>query len=315
MLTLKRPIRSIACVGEVMIEMAMQDQVSARLGVAGDTYNTAYYLNALLENKGTSITYVTALGDDAFSDRIRSSIAGHGIKTDCIETRSGQMPGLYAIETDETGERSFSYWRSASAARSLFAEPCDVPLQTLNRFDLVLLTGISMAILPTETRTSILRWIDEYRAAGGLVAYDSNHRPRLWETPETARDINTQMWRRTDIALPSLDDEMALYGDISEAATLARLRSYDLTFGALKRGAQGPLDIATGTPLVNLGPPSQMVDSTAAGDSFNAGFLAAISMEKEVEAAMRLGHRLAAHVVTQSGAIVDINTRNVTDLL
>ncbi|MBO9406630.1 sugar kinase [Shimia sp. R9_1] len=306
MLTHHRPIRSIACVGEVMIEMALQDQATARLSVAGDTFNTAYYLNRLLAETGVSTTYVTALGDDVFSDRIRSTIAGHGIKTDCIETRKGRMPGLYAIETDETGERSFSYWRSASAARTLFSEPCGVPLSTLNRFDLVLFTGISMAILTPETRTTILNWIDTFRAKGGLVAYDSNHRPRLWESTKVARDINTQMWKRTDIALPSVDDELALFGDTSEDAAYARLQSYGLTYGALKRGPDGPRDIATGAPLDNPGPASKMKDSTAAGDSFNAGLLAATCLGKDIQTAMCAGHQLAAHVITQPGAIVDL---------
>ncbi|GAA6181225.1 sugar kinase [Shimia sp. NS0008-38b] len=301
------PINKIACVGEVMIELIANDSDTARIGVAGDTFNTAYYINALLADTEVSTSYVTALGDDAFSDRILKTIQGHGIKTNAIERRAGQMPGLYAIETDDAGERSFSYWRSAAAARSIFTPPCAVPIEVLNGFDLVLFSGISMAILPPETRAKVLDWIDSFRANGGLLAYDSNHRPRLWESVEVARATNVAMWQRADIALPSVDDEMDLFGDASEADALTRLQSYGVTFGALKRGDKGPLNIATGAPLENALAAPKVVDSTAAGDSFNAGFLAAIAKGKDVTDAMALGHSLAAYVVTKRGAILDIS--------
>ncbi|MBO9474308.1 sugar kinase [Shimia sp. R10_1] len=304
--TKNHPFRSIACVGEVMIELAMEGANHAHVGVAGDTFNTAYYLRTLLSETETKISYVTALGDDAFSDRIRATITSHGIKTDCIEIRAGQMPGLYAIQTDLAGERSFSYWRSASAARTLFAEPCHVPLSTLRNFDMIFLSGISMAILPPDTRTHILNWIDTYRANGGVVAYDSNHRARLWESAAAARHVNAEMWKRTDIALPSLDDEMELFEDVTEDAVVKRIRGYGVTSGALKRGAQGPCDILSGAPCAQSAPAVTMIDSTAAGDSFNAGYLAAICKGETHQDAMELGHKIAAHVVTQPGAIVDI---------
>ncbi len=302
----KRPIRKIACVGEVMIELIASDQNTAQLGVAGDTFNTAYYLNKILAEHGITTSYVTALGDDSFSDRIVKTIEGHGILSDTIERRSGMMPGLYAIETDSDGERSFSYWRSASAARSLFIEPCAVGLEQLNHFDLVLLTGITLAILPQKTRQQFLQWVDAFRQSGGTVAYDSNYRPALWEDIETAKHMNAQMWRRADIALPSVDDEMEMFGDRDEQAAFERLKSYGISNGVLKRGADGPLSLSTAKALSAPLAPVKVVDSTAAGDSFNAGYLAAICQNRGGEEAMEAGHRLAAHVVTKPGAIVDL---------
>lgn len=304
----QRPSVKIACVGEVMIELIANESDQAKIGVAGDTYNSAHYLNQILAPHSIETSYVTTLGDDSFSDRIAKKITASGIDTSLVDRRTGGMPGLYAIETDADGERSFAYWRSASAARTMFQEPCGVPLSELDKFDLVMLSGISMAILPPETRENLMHWLDAFRAKGGLFAYDSNHRPSLWENLDVARDTNAAMWRRTDIALPSIDDEMALFGDMSEGEVLARLKSYGVTRGALKRGEKGPLDLTSWAPLQQADTASKVVDSTAAGDSFNAGYLAACVLSKPSETALAWGHRLAAHVVTRRGAIVPISS-------
>ena len=214
-------IARIACVGEVMIEVALAGSDTAHIGVAGDTFNTAVYLKRAAPE--VEVAYVTALGDDAMSDRILGALAEEGLGTGLIERRPGAMPGLYAISVDEAGERSFSYWRSVSAARTLFSEPAGVQMTALEDFDLVFLSGISLAILPAEVRTAFWRWTEGFRSRGGRIAFDSNYRPRLWESVDRARENVMRAWRHTDIALPSLDDECALFGDTGEAEVLARL--------------------------------------------------------------------------------------------
>lgn len=303
-MTDKRPIRSIVCAGEVMLELIALEGDAARLGVAGDTFNTSVYLARALRGTGIGVSYATALGADPFSDRIHSEIERHGIDTSLVERRDGEMPGLYAIDTDEHGERTFSYWRSASAARRLFSPGGQVSLDDLNRFDLVLVTGISMAILPPEVRAAMLEWIDQFRAAGGTLTYDSNHRPRLWEDIQTARTVNEAMWRRADIALPSADDEMALFGDASDDAVAARLAGWGVRRGALKRGAAGPLDLSGAHVFVPSGAAVNVVDTTAAGDSFNAGYLAAVAQGQGSAEAMAAGHTLAGRVIAAPGAII-----------
>lgn len=301
----KRQIRNIACVGEAMIEFIAEEGGEARLGVAGDTFNTAVYMARALGDEDISVSYVTALGCDPYSNRILQAIRGYRLGSDYIERREGIMPGLYAIDTDADGERSFSYWRSASAARTLFASPCDVGLERLDDFDLVFLSGITMAILQPSVRSEIMAWADHFRAAGGTLAYDSNHRPNLWDSAEIAREINAAMWARSDIALPSIDDEMSLFGDLDEAAVLARLAAVGANNGVLKRGAKGPRNLRNGAVLSDLPPVRRVVDSTGAGDSFNAGYLSAIALGHSEISAMRDGHRLASKVIQAHGAIIE----------
>ncbi len=291
--------------GEVMIEL-IAAPTTAKLSVAGDSYNTAVYLKRLL-NKGETVSYITALGDDGFSARIKNDMARHDIDASYVEIRAGAMPGLYAIETDAAGERAFSYWRDSAAVRSLFQPPCQVELPCLLDFDLLFLTGISIAVLPSDTRKALLVQIDAFRASGGLVAFDSNYRPRLWADAGEARAVTAEFWARADICLPSLDDEMALFGQ-DEAAVYARFGAEALgRIGAMKRGGLGPRGLSGIEGGAVFAPAPVVVDTTAAGDSFNAGFLSVIINGGSVDEAMMAGHNLAMQVVQKAGAILTIN--------
>jgi 2-dehydro-3-deoxygluconokinase len=301
----KRKIEKIACIGEVMIELFMGDDDRADVGVAGDTYNTAVYLARLLERQEKTVSYVTALGTDKFSERILAQMKERGIDGTYVEKRPDLTPGLYAIDTDDSGERSFSYWRSQAAARTLFKEPCALKLEALNEFDLIYVSGITMAILPLATRGMLITFLKSFSAEGGYCVYDSNYRPRLWENIETARSVTMEMWNAADIALPSLDDEMDLFDETNESQTVERLRKAGVGYGALKRAATGPLNLSDDEIELSYPVVTNVVDTTAAGDSFNAGFIAALALGKPLEIALVESHELASKVIQAKGAIVD----------
>ena len=165
--------------------------------------------------------------------------AAEGLETGLVERRVDRVPGLYAISVDAAGERSFTYWRETSAARTLFLPPCEVAPGRLAGFDLVYFSAITLAILAPAAREALASFLAGYREQGGRVAFDSNYRPRLWPDAATAKAEVARFWALTDIGLPSLDDELALYGEADEAAVLARLAAAGVRRGALKRGRRG----------------------------------------------------------------------------
>ncbi len=285
---------TIACVGEAMVELNVDNRES-QIGFAGDTLNTAIYLARELGAAG-NVDYVTVLGRDALSDRMAAFIEAEGVGTSRITRHATRLPGIYSIAVDVNGERSFSYWRDQSAARTLF-EDSFAPLAGA---DVIYLSGITLAILPAERRETLL---EHLRQSEATVVFDSNYRPRLWEDAETARRTIEAAWRATDIALPSLDDEMALFGDADASAVLARLRGYGLSRGALKRGGDGPLAISPVAVAGNFAQAENVVDTTAAGDSFNAAYLASILTGASEADALQAGHQLASHVIGIRGAI------------
>jgi 2-dehydro-3-deoxygluconokinase len=266
---------------------------SATVGVAGDTLNTAIYLKRSAPD--LTVDYITRLGDDPFSTRILDFIASEDLGTGRIAIASGGLPGLYAITLGDDGERSFTYWRSASAARGLFG---DGDFSSLDGYDVIYLSGISMAILPNDVRLALL---DHLRGHPGKVCYDSNYRPRLWDSVENARGVTQAFWDFCDIPLPSVDDEMALFGATED--DIRKKCAAMPGLGALKRGKDGPMSI--GEPVSQTYPPAEsVVDTTAAGDSFNGGYLAARLMDKSQAEALMAGHSLAAKVVGHRGAII-----------
>ena len=285
-----------------MMELSPADGQLLRLGYGGDTLNTAIYLARL----GVSVDYATALGDDPYSDEMVAAWQAEGIGTRLVLRLPGHLPGLYLIRNGPGGERSFFYWRDRAAARRLFAGAHAATVaEAVLTYDWLYLSGITLSIYDARARAAVLDLLRRFRAAGGRVAFDGNYRPHGWPDAAVARQTIEAVLGLVDLALPTLDDEQALFGDRDAGACAARIASAGVAEVVVKQGPAGCLVHAGGTELgVPIDAPVDAVDTTATGDSFNAGYLAARLAGAAVVAAARAGHRLAAVVVTRRGAII-----------
>ena len=302
----------IAAIGEVMVELApfpvdipeAKNRDIMALSFAGDTYNTSVYMSRL----GLQTDYVTNLGEDTFSQQIMHRLNSENIGTGMIQCLPGRSPGLYIIRNTPDGEREFSYWRKEAPARELFstADNCELLFQQLKNCDCVYLSGITLAIIGESARHHLLAVLQKLRAANVSIAFDSNYRPRLWESKHEAQTAMMQVMQHTDIALLTLDDEFLLWGDDTLEGSKQRYKNCHLRELVLKRSAEDVVIITSDSQIhVPVPPVANVIDTTGAGDTFNAGYLAARLQNSSAEDAARQGIRCAGIIIRHRGAVIE----------
>jgi 2-dehydro-3-deoxygluconokinase len=303
--------KKIAIIGECMIELSEKGE-NIKRGFGGDTLNTAVYLARQSDTEQLRVDYVTALGTDSFSDQMIATWQQEQVQTDLIQRLDNKMPGLYFIETDEHGERTFWYWRSDAAARYWLDSPqSDAICQQLADYDYLYLSGISLAILPAASREKLMTLLSACRRNGGTVIFDNNYRPRLWADKASAQQAYAAMLQNTDIAFLTLDDEHLLWGEQPLESVIARTRAAGVAEIVIKRGAESCLVAVGDAPLVDVPAiklaKEKVIDTTAAGDSFSAGYLALRLQGDDPAAAAARGHLTASTVIQHRGAIIPLD--------
>ncbi|ENM5743227.1 sugar kinase [Vibrio metoecus] len=308
-------MKHIAIVGECMIELNGKPFGTMHQTFGGDTLNAAVYLSRGCEANANpddiKVSYVTALGTDPISSGMLSRWEEEGVATELVLRDPTRTPGLYLIQLDDQGERTFLYWRNQSAARYLLQHPDFGQIkQALNQVNMVFLSGITLAILPAEDRIALLNLLVELKAKGVEIAFDSNFRPALWPQDDhhTVKEIYQVMYQLTDVALVTFDDELLIWGDSTPEQTIQRLTALGVQKCIVKLGAEGCLiqdSSASNAPqAVPTQPVVQVVDTTSAGDSFNGGFLSAYLAGADLATACQRGNALAGTVIQHRGAII-----------
>jgi 2-dehydro-3-deoxygluconokinase len=293
----------VVSIGEVMIELARGSDGRFAMACGGDTFNTAVYL----ARAGIEVAFASALGDDSNSDAILAFAAAEGVRSDLVLRLPGRLPGLYLIDNGPTGERRFQYWRDSSPARELFELPDWGKIaEALVRAKLVYFSGITLSLYSNAGLGRFLAIVEVARQQGAKIAFDGNFRPRGWRGDLTrTRKVFVEALKRVDIALPTYDDEAVLWGDPSPEATVDRLQAFGIGEIVVKNGPNSALVVSGGQrefiPVPEVVVP---IDTTAAGDSFNAAYLACRLAGEAVPSAAAAAHRLAGQVIQHRGSIM-----------
>jgi 2-dehydro-3-deoxygluconokinase len=293
----------VVSIGEAVIEFVRGGDGRFGIACAGDTFNVAVYL----ARAGIDASFATALGDDPYSEAILALAAAEGVAGDLVLRTRGRLPGLAVVDGDPAGARNHYDWRGEAPARELF-ELADWGrvADGLMKAKLVYFSGITLSLYSNNGLGRFLAVLEVARQQGVKIAFDGNFRPRGWrgDLPRT-RTVFMEALKRVDMALPAYDDEAVLWGDPSPEATVERLQAFGIGEIVVKNGPNSAL-VAAGDKREFIPVPEVVVpvDPTAAGDGFNAAYIAArISGTPPAEAAAA-AHRLAAQVIRHRGALM-----------
>jgi len=286
-----------------MIELRHTDASTMHLSYAGDTYNTAVYLRRTAAALGVPVDvgFLTGLGDDEYSEDMRAAWVAEGVTDNALLVRD-HLPGLYMVRVDERGERRFAYWRSDSAARELFSG--NDWIDHLDG-DVVHLSGITLQLAAPKTRDALIDKLDTLRGRGARISFDTNYRPAGWHSADEAGEAMDQISRVASIVFATLDDEIAMHGSRTPTECAQRLAGLGVEEVVVKTGAEGAQVLVRGqlrhVPARHV---EQVVDTTAAGDSFAGAYLAASIAGMDSSAAATIAVEVAGTVVAHPGAII-----------
>lgn len=294
--------RRAACLGECMIELIEHPDGSLTRSFGGDTLNTALYLARL----GVEVDYVTALGDDAFSAEMLAAWRRESIGTQHVLRVAGRLPGLYLIQTDTGGERRFSYWRDRAPVRGFFGLPGSSAIETaLAACGVFYFSGISLSLFDQAGQARLYALLEAIGNHGGSVVFDYNFRPRGWSDAAAARAAFTRVLPLCDIVLASVEDYALLFDLPAAADAVAHLQRAGIAEFVLKLAQPACIVVADGIQtLVPGAAVADVVDTTAAGDSFAAAYMAARLAGRAPADAASAGHELARIVVRHRGAVI-----------
>jgi 2-dehydro-3-deoxygluconokinase len=303
-----KPVR-FAAIGECMLEVQANGFGPAVFSYGGDTFNTSVYLRRCARAEDIEVSYVTGLGTDALSQSLQKEWQALGLKLDAVAYIEGRLPGMYLIETDQQGERTFHFWRENSAARAYFQAPETALEKLVDTFDCLYFSGITLAILDTASRQRLFALLRNAKANGKRVVFDNNFRPKLWPDRKLAQTVYLDAFDCCHTAMITLDDHQAVFECASLKDALTHAQSLSISEMIIKQGASPTLvreEHTSEWSHVSTQVVEQVIDTTAAGDSFAAGYLSRRLRGFSAELSADFGNALAARVIQHRGAIVPL---------
>ncbi len=260
-----------------------------RLLIGGAESNVAIHAAQL----GIPTAWVSAVGDDALGERVREGVASHGVDVGWVTTDPHAPTGVYFKDPG----RGVLYYRRGSAASAM--TPQSIAAVPLEQADVVHVSGITPALSST-CAALVDAAIDRVTEDGGILSFDVNHRPALWQ-PGAAAATLLALARRADLVFVGLDEAEGLWGPADADAVRALLPEpallvvKDGDIGATEYERRGGADVRTFAPAIK----TEVVEAVGAGDAFAAGYLAARLEGAGAEERLLAGHR-RAHLVLQS---------------
>lgn len=293
-------------IGECMIELSQNNELGEyKQSFAGDAFNTGVYIKRCLK-ESAQVSFLSVIGQDKMSTQLLNLMASENIDSRYLYRCESNKMGLYIINIDQYGERTFDYWREHAAAKQVMKfVNNDTDKMSYSSVNMIFFSGISIAILSPDDLVSFWEFIECRRSSGCQIVFDPNYRPALWSSPQQAKEAFEIAYSLSDVVLPGVDDHKNLYNHQSAAEIASHLEAKGIGEIIIKNGELGVLISDKGQRTqIDITPVKEVVDTTSAGDAFNGGYLSARQSGKSVRDAVIYAASVAGCVIQHKGAIV-----------
>lgn len=259
---------------------------------------------------GGSVGVVTAVGDDPFGHFIANTLEENGVDTRyVIFKREFRTTLAFVANEPKTGERSFMFYRKpwAETADSSLTYG-DFPISYVKSAEILHVSGFSLSQEPS--RSTIMHTIREAKGAGVKISFDPTLRFDVWNDPEETYRIYEEVMGFADIATFSIEEAESLLGTSDPSIAAERALSLGADLIGLKRGDKGSVIASrNGEYIESEAFKVKPVDTTGAGDAWNAALLVGLVENWPLKACALIANAVGALVVTARGAITAMPTQ------
>jgi len=300
----------VLCFGEALIDMRGEN-VDGQLRFVPQPGGAPANVAVGVARLGGRSGFAGQVGADLFGNQILASLAGFGVDTSLLVQTQNANTALAMVALDDAGERSFTFYRNATA--DLLYEPEQMPESALAGQPIFHICSNTLTE-PVIVETT-LALVARARKAGCLVSFDVNYREPLWPDPDRAPAQIRALALKADLVKFSREELTALYGHQGDAL-IEELLGQGVQLVLISDGPNA-LQAWAGDRQHRLLPPEvQAVDTTAAGDAFVAGLLYQLAGEgvtaerfgswlarpADLERALEFASRCGAITATRFGA-------------
>mgnify|MGYP001591193711 CR=1 FL=1 len=298
---------SIVCFGELLIDMISTNPGSLQKAegflkkFGGAPANTA----ADLAKLGVPVRFIGKVGDDPFGHFLKGTLEDYGVETSSLIFSRIEKTTLAFVSLTESGERDFTFYKGAHEA----IKPSEVNLPK----DTFLFHFGSLTQTNDEANKATHKLIDQAASMDAIISYDPNIRESLWEDLNRAQEIILDTAKKVDILKINEDEANLLSGkeNIPEAGSTLftdNLEAIFITLGG--KGCYYKTKAYEGFVPVPIR--VETIDTTGAGDAFNAGYIFAIHetgkripemTKEELELGLKRANIIGALTTTKKGAI------------
>ena len=301
----------IICAGESLIDMVSfateKGEVQYSPHVGGSVLNSAIALGRL----GADTYYCGAISNDTFVDLIEDCLRDSKVKEDFIIKTNRHTTLAYADVTD--GVAKYTFVDEHSAGRLLDENSLKPFVNKMKNAKALLVGGISLQAEPCGTSW---QWLVEQVAGHCIIYFDANIRPDFIEDKDKYLERFERLTRKVDIIKISEEDYSYLCGEQDFTKLSSEWLEKGVKLIVLTLGEKGAKVIYDGGKEISVGTEEvKVIDTIAAGDSFNAGLLFHLDKQKmldreklasigepELQKTLTFANQVASFTVTRKGA-------------